>query len=319
MSSTATITPKKKRFLHNLITDIKKNYVLHMIILVPIVYMIIFHYAPMYGVQIAFKNFTGVQSVTATPWADPIMKHFIKFFNSPVFKSLLVNTLVLSLYGLIAGFPIPILLALALNATRNRYFKKVTQMVTYAPYFISIVVLVGMMYQFFGPKYGIVNTVRQMLGLDTIIYMGEAKYFRTMFVFSGIWQHAGWGSIIYLSALAGIDPALHEAALVDGANRFKRMLHIDIPGIMPTMITLLILNTGRIMTLGFQKVLLFQNATNLPVAQIIQTYVYRVGLASNIPQYSYATAIGLFNSLINFALIIIVNQISKKVTETSLW
>lgn len=309
----------KNYIFRNMIKDIKKNYLLHIIILIPVAYLIIFHYVPMYGVQIAFKDFNGLQSITATPWADSLFKHFIKFFKSPIFKNLMINTLSLSVYGLIAGFPIPIIMALALNSTRNKMFKKTTQMVTYAPYFISMVVMVGMLYQFFGPKYGIVNIVRKLLGMESIQYMGEVEYFRHMYVWSGIWQHAGWGSIIYLSALAGIDPGLHEAALVDGANRFKRMIHIDIPGIMPTMITLLILNTGRIMTLGFQKALLMQNATNLANSQIIQTYVYKIGIASNIPQFSYATAIGLFNSLINFALIIIVNQISKKVSETSLW
>lgn len=317
--STLAIAKKKRNTFNNIINDIKKNYILHLIILVPVIYMIIFHYGPMYGVQIAFKNYTGVQTIANTPWADPLFKYYIKLFKSPIFKNILINTLVLSLYSLVAGFPIPIILALALNSTRSRMFRKTTQMITYAPYFISIVVLIGMMYQFFGPKYGIVNIARKALGMDVIMYMGEGSYFRTMFVFSGVWQHAGWSSIIYLSALASIDPGLHEAALVDGANRFQRMIHIDIPGIMPTMITLLILSTGRIMTLGFQKVLLMQNATNLQFSQIIQTYVYKVGLASSIPQYSYATAIGLFNSLINFALIIVVNQISKKVTETSLW
>jgi ABC-type polysaccharide transport system permease subunit len=220
---------------------------------------------------------------------------------------------------LIAGFPIPIILALALNSVRNKHFKKTVQMMTYAPYFISMVVLVGMLYQFLGPKYGVVNNLLKLIGMKPVLFMGEVKYFRSIFVWSNVWQNSGWASIIYLSALASIDPGLHEAALVDGANRFKRMIHIDLPGIMPTMITLLILNTGHVMTLGFQKVLLMQNATNLAQSQIIETYVYKLGLASAIPQYSYATAIGLFNSLINFALILIVNQISKKVSETSLW
>lgn len=300
-----------------ILRQVRRNYQLHLIVLIPVIYMLIFHYVPMYGVQIAFRNYMATRGILGSDWVG--MKNFIRFFESPMFTKVIRNTLEISLYQLVAGFPIPIILALALNNTRNRFFKKTVQMVTYAPYFISTVVMVGIINQFFSPKYGIVNNILQAMGFDPIMFTGIPKYFADMFVWTGVWQRAGWGAIIYLSALAAVDMSLHEAAKVDGANRFKRMIHVDIPSIMPTMITLLILNFGRIMSVGFEKALLMQNPTNMANSEIIATYVYKVGLASSIPNYSYAAAIGLFNSLINFALIIVVNRLSKKMTETSLW
>lgn len=297
--------------------DIRKNWQLHLIILIPVIYMLIFHYYPMYGVQIAFRKFMATKGISGSEWVG--MANFERFFASPMFKTVISNTLEISLYQLVAGFPIPVILALAMNNTRNKYYKKTVQMVTYAPYFISTVVMVGIINQFFSPKYGIVNNILQALGMEPKMFMGIPDIFADMFVWTGVWQRAGWGAIIYLSALASVDLSLHEAAKVDGANRFKRMIHIDIPSIMPTMITLLILNFGRIMSIGFEKALLMQNPTNLARSEIIGTYVYKVGLASSLPNYSYAAAIGLFNSLINFALIIVVNKVSKKLTETSLW
>lgn len=297
--------------------NIKSNYMLHLIILVPLTYMIIFHYIPMYGVQIAFRDFVATKGFLRSPWVG--LKHFERFFTSPVAGRIILNTLAVSVYQLLAGFPVPIILALALNNTRRSGFKKTVQMVTYSPFFISTVVLIGMMYQFFSTKYGFVNLSIKALGGEAVLFMGRAEYFRDMFVWSGVWQRAGWGTIIYLSALSSVDPNLHQAAVIDGANRWRRMLHIDIPTIMPTIVILLILNIGRIMTVGFEKVLLMQNATNLNASEIIQTYVYKVGLASNIPSFSYAAAIGLFNSLINFILLLAVNRLSRRVSETSLW
>ncbi len=294
-----------------------KSYQFHLIILIPIIYMIIFHYFPMYGIQIAFKDFSGVKGILGSPWVG--FKYFEKFFSSPVFWVLLKNTLAVSVYALVAGFPIPIILALALNSSKSIAFKKTVQMVTYAPHFISTVVMVGLMYQFFSTKYGVVNIIIKYLGGDPIMFMGEASWFRHMFVWSGVWQNAGWGTIIYLSSLAGINPSLYEAALMDGAGRFKRMIYIEIPSLMPTIVTLLILNFGRVMNVGFEKALLMQTATNMETSNVIQTYVYQIGLNSPIPNYSYASAIGLFNSIINFVLIIVVNWISRKVSENSLW
>lgn len=307
-----TATKMKKGFKH-----IRRNWQLHLIIMLPIVYMIIFHYYPMYGVQIAFRKFMATKGISGSEWVG--LENFRRFFSSPMFSKVIKNTLEISLYQLIAGFPIPIMMALALNNTRSKLYKKTVQMVTYAPFFISTVVMVGIINQFFSPKYGIVNNILQALGFEPIMFMGIPEMFADMFVWTGVWQRAGWGAIIYLSALAAVDISLHEAAKVDGANRFKRMIHIDIPSIMPTMITLLILNFGRIMSVGFEKALLMQNPTNMARSEIIATYVYKVGMASSLPNYSYAAAIGLFNSLINFMLILVVNRISKRMTETSLW
>ncbi|MGL1894496.1 MAG: ABC transporter permease subunit [Spirochaetaceae bacterium] len=301
----------------SILKDFRKNYQLHIIVLIPIVFIIIFNYIPMYGVQIAFKNFIPIKGIMDSPWVG--LKYFKRFFDSPMFGRVMWNTISLSVYQLVAGFPIPILLALAMNNTKKKLFKKNVQMWTYAPHFISTVVLIGMMYQFFSPKLGIVNDVIKLFGGDPKMFMGNPMYFRHMFVWSGVWQRAGWSSIIYLSALSAVDTSLHEAAIVDGANRLQRVWHIDIPAIVPTMVTLFILNFGRVMSIGFEKALLMQNATNLEASEIISTYVYKVGLASTVPNFSYASAIGLFNSAINFALLIIVNRAAKKMTETSLW
>lgn len=285
--------------------------------LVPALYMLVFHYYPMYGVQIAFKDYIPIKGIMGSPWVG--LKHFYRFFQSPVAMRIIGNTLAISLYQLVAGFPLPIILALALNNTQSHYLKKSVQMITYAPHFISTVVLVGMMYQFFSPKFGIINYLFETFNMRPVLFMGDPGYFRDMYVWSGVWQNVGWGTIIYLSALSGISLSLHEAAVIDGANRLQRMFHVDIPGIMPTMIILLIMNFGRVMSVGFEKALLMQNATNMETSEIIATYVYSIGLNSPLPNFSYATAIGLFNSLINFFLLILVNKIAGKVSETSLW
>ena len=229
------------------------------------------------------------------------------------------NTLEISLYTLIAGFPFPILLALALNSTLNRRVKKTVQMVTYAPYFISTVVMVGMLFQFLSPRIGFVNDILAVLGFERLMFLSEPALFSSVYVWSGIWQFTGWNSIIYLAALSTVDPELHEAAIVDGANRFRRILHIDIPCILPTIIVLLIIQCGQIMTVGFEKVFLMQRPLNLARSEIITTYVYKVGLVSSIPNYSYGAAIGLFNAVINVVLILAVNKLSKTTTEQSLW
>ena len=294
-----------------------KNYQLYLIILIPVVYMIIFYYVPMYGAQIAFRNYRAVDGIVGSKWVG--FKHFIDFFRSYRFNRVIRNTLILSIYTLLASFPVPIILALALNAVRNMALKKTVQMVTYAPHFISMVVMMGIVVQFLSLKYGIVNKIIVTLGGEGIMFMGEAKYFSSIFVWSGVWQRMGWSSIIYLSALSAIDIEQHEAAIVDGASRFQRVLHVDIPGILPTMVILFILSTGRMLNIGVEKALLLQNDMNIETSEIISTYVYKVVWDANMPNYSYGTAIGLFNSFINFVLIITVNKISKKISETSLW
>nr|WP_239635392.1 ABC transporter permease subunit [Paenibacillus sp. H1-7] len=271
----------------------------------------------MYGAQIAFKNFIVTKGVLGSEWVG--FKHFIRFFNSYEFWRLMSNTIVLSVYSLIAGFPFPIILALSLNYVRHKFFKQSVQMITYAPHFISVVVMVGIILEMLDPRNGIVNTILRFIGLDTINFMGVPEYFKSIYVWSGIWQSVGFGCIIYLAALSGIDPSLHEAAVVDGATKVQRMWHIDIPGIMPIAIIMLIMNTGHMLDVGFEKVLLMQNPLNLRTSEVIDTYVYKVGLASQALNYSYSSAIGLFKSVINLILLIIVNKIAQKTKQASLW
>jgi putative aldouronate transport system permease protein len=308
---------RSKRIKKEIKREISRNYQLYLIILLPVLYITIFHYIPMYGVQIAFKNFRAVDGIWGSPWVG--FEHFEKFLGAYQFNRILRNTISISVYSLLAGFPIPIILALALNNMQNLAYKKTVQMVTYAPYFISTVVMVGMILQFLSPKFGIINQVVELFGFQPILFMSEPNYFSSIYVWSGIWQGAGWGSIIYLAALAGIDPTLHEAAIIDGATKLQRTFYIDIPGIMPTAVILLILNAGQIMNVGFEKVLLMQNSLNIQKSEVISTYVYKVGLASQIPRYSYGAAIGLFNAVINLVLMLIVNRIASRLTETSLW
>lgn len=296
---------------------LEKNWQLTAMIFLPFCFVILFYYAPMYGIQIAFKDYKAVDGIWGSQWVG--LKHFTKFFNSYQFTRVIRNTVFLSIYSLIAGFPVPILLALALNCCKNLKFKKTVQMVTYAPHFISVVVLIGMVIQVLSPKYGIINNAIKALGGEEILFMAEGKYFRSIYVWSGIWQSMGFSAIIYISALSSIDPTLHEAAIVDGASRFKRIIHIDIPGIVPTIVILLILSAGSLMNVGFEKVLLLQNPTNTEYSEVISTLIYKQGLASAIPQYSYSTAIGIFNSIINFLLLVMVNTIAKRLGETSLW
>jgi putative aldouronate transport system permease protein len=234
-----------------------------------------------------------------------------------MFSRLFMNTLILSFMGLIVGFPAPIILALLLNQVQGKRYKKTVQTVTYAPHFISMVVMVGMMSLIFSPNSGIVNKAIVALGGEKINFMSNEKYFRWMYVLSGVWQSAGWGSIIYLAALSSVDPGLYEAARIDGCNRFGLVLHIDIPSIIPTCVIMFIMDMGRLMSLGYQKAYLMQNDLNIAVSEIIDTYVYKIGLINN--QFSYSAAIGLFTTVINIALLVFANWLSRRVTEESLW
>lgn len=293
------------------------NWELYAIIAVPVIWLLIFHYYPMYGVQIAFRKFTVSKGILGSPYVG--LQYFEKFVKSYNFKRVVSNTLSISIYDLIMGFPFPIILALLLNNCLRPRYKKFVQIVTYMPYFISTVVMVGIIIQFLSPKVGVVNYAIKALGGNEIDFMGRPEYFKHIYVWSNIWQGTGWSAIIYLSALASIDPGLHEAALVDGANRFKRMWHIDLPGILPTITIMLTLRMGSIMSVGFEKAFLMQNNLNLSTSEIISTYVYKVGLASAAPDYSYSAAIGLFNSVINLVLIATVNRINVRINEISLW
>ena len=308
---------RKRTWLSDLKMRFFKCWQLYVLFLLPLLYIIIFKYYPMYGAKIAFRVFRFTDGITSSPWVG--IKHFERFFNSHDFLNLMKNTLGISIYSLVAGFPFPIILAIMLNYTRNAYFKKTVQMVTYAPYFISTVVMVSMVLQFLSPRVGIINVIREIMGLDRVNFMGVPEYFKSVYVWSGIWQGTGYGAIIYLAALSSIDPTLHEAAIVDGANKFQRIWYIDLPGIIPTAVILLILSTGQILNTGFEKILLMQNPMNTRTSEVIDTYVYKVGLASKTINYSYPTAVGLFKSVVNLFLIVVVNRIAKKKSYSSLW
>jgi putative aldouronate transport system permease protein len=295
----------------------RKSWQLYLLLLLPLAWLAVFQYYPMYGAQIAFRDFLPGDSIWGADWVG--MHHFRRFFQSVMFSRLLGNTVGLSLYSLLVGFPIPILFALSLNQLRQGFFKQTVQMVSYAPYFISTVVLVGMLLQFMDLRHGPFNLLLMWLGRDPVHFFGEARLFPSIYVWSGVWQYTGFNTVIYLAALSTIDPALHEAAVVDGANRVQRIWHIDIPGILPTAATLLILNMGQLINVGFEKVYLMQNPLNTAVSEVISTYVYKIGLIGGITNYSYAAAIGLFNSLVGLVLLVFANQLMKKLTDHSLW
>ena len=269
----------------------------------------------MYGVLIAFKNFKPHLGIWGSPWAGFV--HFERLFRSPQFWRLIQNTLGLSFLSLGMNFPVPIILALALNYVENKSYKKTVQTVTYAPHFISTVVVVSMMTVFLSPRLGIVNIFIEKLGGEPISFMLEPAWFKPLYVMSGIWQNAGWNTIIYLAALSAIDVSMHEAAIVDGASKLKRMWHIDLPCLMPTAVLLLILNLGRVMSIGFEKVYLMQNALNVSSSEIIATYIYKVGLKN--AEYSYSAAVGFFNAVVNLIMLVTVNRIAKKLGQASLW
>ncbi|MGM7719376.1 ABC transporter permease [Metabacillus sp. Hm71] len=313
----ANVTSKKKTKTNNSAwKKIKSSWQLYVIFLLPLAYIIIFQYIPMYGITIAFKDFNPAEGILGSPWVG--FKHIEAFFHSYEFWRVIKNTIGLSLYQLIIGFPFPILLALSLNYVNKKYFKKTVQMISYAPHFISVVVMVGIILVFLEPT-GPINQLLHLFGKEPIQFMGNPDYFKSIYVWSGIWQNIGFGCIIYLAALSSVNPTLHEAAIVDGATKLQRIRHIDIPGIMPIMIILLILDMGNVLSIGFEKALLLQNPLNLRTSEVIDTYVYKVGLVSAIPNYSFAAAVGLFKSIIGFILIITVNKLAKKIGQESLW
>ena len=293
----------------------RQNYMLYLFLLPSLACIIIFNYGPMYGIQIAFKDFKGFKGIWGSDWVG--LKHFITFFNTYRFGLLIKNTLAISIYTLVAGFPAPIVLALLFNYVKYPRFKKFAQTVSYAPHFISTVVLVGMMQLFFSTSTGFVNTAIAALGFEKIFFFGRPEYFRHLYVWSGVWQSMGWNAVIYMASLAGVDPQQHEAAIIDGAIILQRMWHIDLPAIMPTIVILLIMQFGSLMGVGYEKVYLMQNATNLTTSEIISTYTYKIGLEQ--AQYSYSAAIGLFNNIVNFILLITVNQIARKLSGMALW
>ncbi len=294
-----------------------RAYQLYLMLLVPISLVLIFCYYPMYGAQIALKKYNIVDGIMGSPWAG--LMWFEKYIGSNMFLNTLWNTLALNLYSQAMGFPLSIILAISLTYLTSVAYKKIIQMVSYAPYFISTVVLVGIMFQLFNPFSGVFGkTLSSISGYPVDIFLASES-FRHIFVWSGVWQGVGYGSIMYISVLSSVSPELHEAAIIDGATIFKRIIHIDVPALMPTIIVMLILSTGSLLNTGFEKVLLLQNSLNLKTSEVIDTYSYKIGLSSSTPNYSLGTAIGLFKSVVCFGMMIIVNKIAQKMGESSLW
>lgn len=307
--------PAKQKGKWNLKEDIKKRWQLYLMLLLPVLYIIIFCYLPMGGIVIAFKDYSFRKGILGSDWVG--FKYFEQFFTSPDIKMLLANTLIISLYQLLITFPAPIILALALHIIGNDRFKKFMQTITYAPYFISTVVMVGIVLQCLHLNIGIVNTFLDSVGLDRIDFMGRISYFRHIYVWSGVWQTTGFSAIIYIAALGNVDQSLVEASLIDGANRWQRIRIVELPTLKPIITIQLIMAIGSIMGIGFEKMFLMQNTMNLPVSEIISTYMFKRGMENM--QYSFATAVGLFNSVVNFILLFIANKLSQKFGETSLW
>lgn len=292
-----------------------KNYELYIFLLPAIVYFFIFCYMPMYGVQIAFRNFMPNRGILGSPWVG--LKHFQRIFRLPSFGSIVWNTLAISLYSLIVSFPMPILLALVINEIRSSGYRRVVQTVSYAPHFISTVVLVSLIEMFCNTDYGVINRVIELFGGEAVPFLSNQRYFRSLYVISGVWQSSGWSAIVYLSALSSIDPQLHESAMIDGASRLQRIVHINLPCIMPTVSLLFILQVGSLMSVGFEKVYLMQKSINLDVSEVITTYVYKQGLLQ--AQYSFSSAVGLFNSVVNCLLLLITNTVSRSMGGNSLF
>jgi putative aldouronate transport system permease protein len=316
MTTATTLSPaagrssRRRRARH-----FRRQWQLWVMVAPAVAFVAVFAYVPMYGLQLAFREFDFAAGLAGGDWVG--LKYFRQFFESPQFWTLMRNTVVISVSTLVVGFIAPIGLALLVNQVMGGRRKKFLQTATYLPHFISIVVIVGMLQVFLSPSSGLITRFVGLFGVDGANFLGSATAFVPVYVISEVWQHAGWNSIIYLAALAGVNPQLYEAARIDGAGRLSVVRHIDVPALTPTMIVLLILNMGQVLNTGFEKIFLMQNPLNLEVSEVIATYVYKIGILSN--QFSYATAIGLFNTLINFAFLVIANQIAKRVSNTSLW
>ncbi|WP_240418082.1 ABC transporter permease [Paenibacillus periandrae] len=318
MKSTAKpagVAFRSKSRRSSLLKSITSRYDLYLMLLVPIVWYLVFHYGPLYGLQIAFKNFSPAKGILGSAWVG--FDHFERFVESYYFWRLLWNTISINLFSLLFAFPIPIALALLINEIRSKAFSKIVQNITYIPHFISVVVMAGMLMLFLSPRGGPINTVIQAFGGMPVRFLDIAAWFKPIFIGSNIWQNMGWQSIIYIAALSGVNPQLYEAAKMDGANRLQRIWHVSIPGILPVIVILLILDVGHFMNVGFEKILLLQNNLNLESSDVISTFVYSTGILKG--EYSYTAAIGLFNSIVNLTLLVLVNRFARKKAETSLW
>jgi putative aldouronate transport system permease protein len=301
-------------FRRRLATDVKRNRYIYLMLLPVAAYYLIFHYGPMYGAIIAFKDFSPAQGILGSPWVG--LQNFQDFFSGVFLWRLLRNTLAINILDIIFGFPAPIILALLLNELTSQRFKRMVQTITYLPHFMSLVVVVGILIDFLA-RDGLINNLLSAVGIPPTAFMQQAGWYWTLYVGSGIWQAVGWGSIIYLAAIASVDPTLYEAAVMDGANRFRQMWHITLPGIAPMVVTLLILRVGMMMSVGYEKTLLMYNPSTFETADVISSYVYRKGVLGM--DYSFTAAVGLFNSGINFAFLIAANRLSRRMNQTSLW
>lgn len=304
----------KKKERHRKYRSFINHWQLYVLLIAPMIYVFVFKYMPMYGIQMAFKQYNLSMGIADSPWVG--FKWFKMFFSSQQFMRLIGNTLSISVYQLAANFIPPIIIAIALNEMRTPFFKKSVQLVSYMPHFLSVVVICGILQQVLSLN-GMVNNIMNNIGLDRVQFLGKPEMFKHIYVWSGVWQNVGYNAIIYIAALAGISQELHEAAKVDGANIWKRIWHVDIPGMMPTAVILLIMNSANILSVGFEKVFLLQNPLNVRASDVISTYVYRLGLVNM--EYSLSTAVGLFQSVISLVLLCTANKISAKVSETSLW
>ncbi|MDR2833620.1 MAG: ABC transporter permease subunit [Streptococcaceae bacterium] len=306
---------QKPKVKNTVIKKIISSWQLYVFILPAFLFFLVFCYQPMYGVIIAWKDYNPALGIWGSPWVG--WKYFTQFFHSYFFWDLIRNTLGISIYSLIVGFPLPIILALSLNELKDTFGKKFAQTITYAPNFISTVVIVGMLVAFLNPQTGLINHVVEFFGFKPINFMESPNWFKTVYVLSGVWQSTGWSSVIYMAALSGVDAQLHEAAIIDGASRLQRAWYINLPTIAPTIIILFIMSLGSLLNVGFEKIILMQNPLNQSSSDVISTFVYRAGLLNG--QYSFASAVGVFNSVINAMVLILANSITKKFSEHSLW
>ena len=306
---------KNKRNFQDLKKDLKKHKWLYVMLIIPVIFVVIWNYWPMYGVIIAFKDYSPAFGILGSPWVG--LKHFERFFASYVFLEIIVNTLRLSLYSLLVSVPLPIILALLFNELNRKWFKSTAQTISYIPNFISVVVVIGMVQFFFSSQDGMINMLLNTFGFPSIDFLGSPKWFPHIYVWSGVWQGVGWGTLIYTAAMSGISPDQYEAAYLDGASRLQCIRHITIPSIMPTIVISTILATGSILSVGFEKTFLLQNAANLASSEVLSTYTYKMGIING--EYSFSAAVGLFNNVINFIVLFFVNKLAQKTNESSLW
>ena len=306
---------KNKRNFQDLKKDLKKHKWLYVMLIIPVIFVVIWNYWTMYGVIIAFKDYSPAFGILGSPWVG--LKHFERFFASYFFLEIIVNTLRLSLYSLLVSVPLPIILALLFNELNRKWFKSTAQTISYIPNFISVVVVIGMVQFFFSSQDGMINMLLNTFGFPSIDFLGSPKWFPHIYVWSGVWQGVGWGTLIYTAAMSGISPDQYEAAYLDGASRLQCIRHITIPSIMPTIVISTILATGSILSVGFEKTFLLQNAANLASSEVLSTYTYKMGIING--EYSFSAAVGLFNNVINFIVLFIVNKLAQKTNESSLW